>query len=86
MYRRALGLAGGSLIPSATIFYVVLARRPTPARSAARLLRHTQILREQQERLHFLREERRMQDEEWEWLRSEGFPEVGSAGVHDRLL
>ena len=69
MYWIALGLAGGSLAVSVTTLYVVLGvRRSTRSveRSGDERL---EILREQQERLGFLREERRMLEEELGWRR-----------------
>ena len=70
MHWIALGLAGGSLILSAATLYVVMGVRRSTRRAERAGDERLEILREQQERLAFLREERRVLDEELEWRRS----------------
>ena len=69
MYWIALGLAGGSLLVSVTTLYVVLGVRRSSRRTERSGDERLEILREQQERLGFLREERRMLEEELGWRR-----------------
>ena len=61
---------GGSLILSAATLYVVLGVRRTTRRAERAGNERLEILREQQERLALLHEERRMLDEELKWRRS----------------
>jgi hypothetical protein len=70
MYWMAIGLAGGSLIVSSTILAVVLVVWRSTHRSERAGDERLEILREQQQRLGFLREERRMLEEELQWRRS----------------
>ena len=70
MYWIAFGLAAGSLILSAATLYVALGVRRSALRAEWAGDERLEILREQQERLAYLREERRMRDEELEWRRS----------------
>ena len=70
MYWIAFALAGGSLILSAATLYVVLGVRRSTRRAERAGNERLEILREQQERLAFLHEERRMLDKELEWRRS----------------
>jgi hypothetical protein len=70
MYWIALGLAGGSLIVSVTILSVVLAVWRSTRRTERTGDERLEILREQQQRLGVLREERRMLEEELRWRRS----------------
>lgn len=70
MYWIAFGLAGGSLILSVATLYVAWGVRRSTRRAERAGDERLEILREQQERLAFLREERRMLDEELKWRRS----------------
>ena len=70
MYWIAFALAGGSLILSAATLYVVLGVRRSTRRAERAGNERLEILREQQERLALLHEERRMLDEELKWRRS----------------
>ena|SRR3712207_7472318 len=70
MYWIAIGLAGGSLITSTTILYFVLKMLHSTHRAERAGDERLEILREQQQRLGFLREERRMLEEELQWRRS----------------
>src|SRR3712207_1952562 len=70
MYWIAIGLAGGSLITSTTILYFVLKMLHSTHRAERAGDERLEILREQQQRLGFLREERRMLEEELRWRRS----------------
>jgi hypothetical protein len=70
VYWIAFALAGGSLILSAATLYVVLGVRRSTHRAERAGNERLEILREQQERLAFLHEERRMLDEELKWRRS----------------
>jgi hypothetical protein len=70
MYWIAVGLAGGSLIVSSTILYFVLKVLRSTRRAEWAGDERLEILREQQQRLGFLREERRMLEEELRWRRS----------------
>jgi hypothetical protein len=70
VYWIAFALAGGSLILSAATLYVVLGVRRSTRRAERVGNERLEILREQQERLAFLHEERRMLDEELKWRRS----------------
>jgi hypothetical protein len=70
VYWIAFALAGGSLILSAATLYVVLGVRRSTRRAERAGNERLEILREQQERLAFLHEERRMLDEELKWRRS----------------
>jgi hypothetical protein len=69
VYWIALGLAGGSLVVSVTTLYVVLGVRRSTRRAERAGDERLEILREQQERLGLLREERRMLEEELGWRR-----------------
>ncbi len=77
MYWIVLGLAGGSLAVSVATLYVVLGVRRSTRRTERSGDERLEILREQQERLGFLREERRMLEEELEWRRSRMAGEEG---------
>ncbi len=70
MYWIAVALAGGSLIVGVTILGVVLAVLRTTRRTERAGDERLEILREQQQRLGVLREERRMLEEELRWRRS----------------
>jgi hypothetical protein len=70
MYWMAIGLAGGSLITSVAILYVMLKVLRNTRRAERAGDERLEILREQQQRLGFLREERRMLEEELQWRRS----------------
>jgi hypothetical protein len=70
VYWIAFALAGGSLILSAATLYVVLGVRRSTRRAERAGNERLEILREQQESLAFLHEERRMLDEELKWRRS----------------
>ena len=70
MYWIAFALAGGSLIVSVTILSVVLAVLRSTRRTERAGGERLEILREQQERLQFMRDERRMLEEELQWRRS----------------
>jgi hypothetical protein len=70
VYWIAFALAGDSLLLSAATLYVALDARSSLRRAEQAGDERLQILREQQERLAFLREERRMLDEELKWRRS----------------
>jgi hypothetical protein len=70
MYWIAVGLAGGSLIISTTILYFVLKVLRSTHRAERAGDERLEILREQQQRLGFLREERRMLEQELQWRRS----------------
>ncbi len=70
MYWIAVGLAGGSLLISVTILYFVLKVLRSTLRAEQAGDERLEILREQQQRLRFLREERRMLVEELQWRRS----------------
>ncbi len=70
MYWIAVALAGGSLIVGVTILGVVLAGLRTTRRTERAGDERLEILREQQQRLGVLREERRMLEEELQWRRS----------------
>ena len=84
MYWIAVGLAGGSLIVSVTILYVVLKVLGSTHRAERAGEERLEILREQQQRLQFLREERRMLEEELEWRRS--MMDSSSSSSEERLL
>ena len=64
MYWMAVGLAGSSLIVSVTILGVVLGVLRSTRRAEHSGEERLELLREQQERLGYLREERRMLEEE----------------------
>ena len=66
----AIGLAGGSLAVSVAILVVVWLVLRSTRRAEQGGEERLEMLREQQERLGFLREERRMLKEELEWRRS----------------
>ncbi len=70
MYWIGMGIAGASLITSVTILYVVLKVLRSTHRAERAGGERLEILREQQQRLGFLREERRMLEEELQWRRS----------------
>ena len=70
MYWIVFGLAGGSLIVSVTILSVVSAVLRSTRRTERAGDERLEILREQQQRLGVLREERRMLEEELRWRRS----------------
>ena len=70
MYWITIGLAGGSLLTSTTILYFVLKVLRSTHRAEWAGDERLEILREQQQRLGFLREERRMLEEELRWRRS----------------
>jgi hypothetical protein len=70
VYWIALGLAGGSLAVSVATLYVVLGVRRSTRVAERSGEERLEILREQQQRLGFLREERRMLEEELGWRRS----------------
>src|SRR5918994_5332430 len=71
MYWIAIGLAGSSLIVSLTILGVlVLGVFRSTRRAEHSGEERLELLREQQERLGYLREERRMLEEELRWRRS----------------
>lgn len=70
MYWITLGLAGSSLIVSVATLYLVWAVRLSTRRAERSGDERLEILREQQKRLQFLREERHMLGEELEWRRS----------------
>ena len=70
MYWLAVGLAGGSLVVSGAILVVVWLLLRSTRRVEQGGEERLEMLREQQERLAFMREERRMLDEELEWRRS----------------
>ena len=70
MYWMAVGLAGGSLVVSVAILVVVWLVLRSTRRAERGGEERLEMLREQQERLWFLREERRMLEEELEWRRS----------------
>ena len=70
MYWVAVGFAGASLIISTTILYFVLRVLRSTHRAERAGGERLEILREQQQRLQFLRDERRMLEEELEWRRS----------------
>jgi len=70
MYWIAVGLAGASLITSVAILYFVLKVLRSTHRAERAGGERLEILREQQERLQFLRDERRMLEEELQWRRS----------------
>ena len=69
MYWMAIGLAGGSLLTSTTILYFVLKVLRSTHRAELAGDERLEILREQQQRLGFMREERRMLEEELQWRR-----------------
>ena len=69
MYWLAIGLAGGSLLTSTTILYYVLKVLRSTHRAERAGDERLEILREQQQRLGFMREERRMLEEELQWRR-----------------
>ncbi len=71
MYWIAVALAGGSLIVSVTILSVVLAVLRTTRRTEWAGEERLEILREQQQRLAFMREERQLLLEELQRQRSE---------------
>ena len=70
MYWLAVGLAGGSLVVSGAILVVVWLLLRSTRRVEQGGEERLEMLREQQERLAFMREERRMLNEELEWRRS----------------
>jgi hypothetical protein len=70
MFWIALALAGGSLIVSLMALYVILVVLRSTRRAERAGDERLEILREQQQRLQFMHEERRMLDEELEWRRS----------------
>ncbi len=70
MYWIAFGLAGGSLLTSTTILYFVLKVLRSTHRAERAGGERLEILREQQQRLQFMRDERRMLEEELQWRRS----------------
>ncbi len=70
MYWIGVGIAGASLITSVTILYVVLKVLRSTHRAERAGDERLEILREQLQRLGFLREERRMLEEELQWRRS----------------
>jgi hypothetical protein len=65
-----VGLAGGSLVVNVAILVVVWLVLRSAQRAEQTGEEHLEILREQQERLRFPREERRMLEEELDWQRS----------------
>ena len=69
MYWIALGLAGGSLAVGVASLCVVLGVRRSTRRAERSGDERLEILREQQERLGLLREERRVLEEELGWRR-----------------
>ena len=70
MYWIAIGLAGGSLLTSTTILYFVLKVLSSTHRAERAGEERLEILREQQQRLQFLHDERRMLEQELQWRRS----------------
>ncbi len=70
MYWLAVGLAGASLVVSVAILFLVWLLLRSDRRAEQAGEERLEMLREQQERLAFMREERRMLDEELEWRRS----------------
>jgi hypothetical protein len=70
VYWIAFGLAGSSLVLSAVTLYVALEVRRSTRRAEQAGDERLEILREQQERLAFLREGRSVLDEELKWRRS----------------
>ncbi len=70
MYWLAVGLAGASLVLSGAILVLVWLLLRSDRRAEQAGEERLEMLREQQERLAFMREERRMLDEELEWRRS----------------
>ena len=70
MYWIAAGLAGGSLVVSVAVLVVAWLVLRSTRRAEQAGEERLEMLREQQERLLFLREERRMLEEELEWRRS----------------
>ncbi len=70
MYWLAVGLAGASLVVSVAILVLVWLLLRSDRRAEQAGEERLEMLREQQERLAFMREERRMLDEELEWRRS----------------
>ena len=70
MYWIAVGLAGGSLFVSVAILVVVWLVLRSTRRAEQAGEERLEMLREQRERLLFLREERRMLEEELKWRRS----------------
>ena len=70
MYWTVVGFAGASLIASVAILYVVLKVLRSTHRAERAGGERLEILREQQERLQFMRDERRMLEEELQWRRS----------------
>jgi hypothetical protein len=70
MYWIVVALAGGTLIVGVTILGVVLAVLRSTRRAKRAGDERLEILREQQQRLGVLREERRMLEEELRWRRS----------------
>jgi hypothetical protein len=70
MFWIALALAGGSLIVSLMALYVILVVLRSTRRAERAGDERLEILREQQQRLQFMHEERRMLEEELEWRRS----------------
>jgi hypothetical protein len=70
MFWIALALAGGSLIVSLMALYVILVVLRSTRRAERAGDERLEILREQQQRLQFMHEERRMLDKELEWRRS----------------
>ncbi len=70
VYWIAVSLAGGSLFVSVAILVVVWLVLRSTRRAEQTGEERLEMLREQQERLLFLREERRMLEEELEWRRS----------------
>jgi hypothetical protein len=70
MFSIAIGLAGSCLLISVMTLYVVLKVQRSTHRAEQAGNERLEILREQQDRLRFLREERRMLEEELEWRRS----------------
>jgi hypothetical protein len=70
VYWIAVGLAGSSLVFSATTLILVWLILRSTRRSEQGGEERLELLREQRERLQFLREERRMLEQELEWRRS----------------
>jgi len=70
VYWIAVGLAGSSLLVSVAILVIVWLVLRSTRRAEQAGEERLEMLREQQERLLFLREERRMLEEELEWRRS----------------
>ncbi len=66
----ALGLAGGSLVAAVATLILVWTMRQSVFRAERTGEERLEMLREQQQRLEFMHEERRISEEELEWRRS----------------